>query len=502
MRARRSKKAAHAYARAVRERGADAVPPPPPRFEPCKVCGGTGLRRIAENEEDADAASSLTVAIVGGGVAGLATALALRHRGVPCTVYERDRSFDDRRRGYGLTMQQGARALRGLGYDDDDLARYGSARSERHLVFDHEGAPVGEWGPRVWGATTGRDEKREKGRGDESESNRNKRNHNKRKNAHVPRQELRRLLLDRLDPDTVRWGHRFVGYEEHNAGDGGGVTVVLRTDDGEDVRARASVLIGADGIRSRVRRDLVGEDRTPLRYLGCVVLLGILEDPSATLEHNDDDDDDETALDVLDGATAYQISDGSTRLFGMPFRSDGATMWQLSWPAPDEREAAALGRRGGVALKEAALERCGAWRAPVPALLRATDPADVSGYPVYDRELLTPATLSETRPDDSVVALAGDAAHPMSPFKGQGANQALLDAVDLGRTLYRCTRRGDDVARALRDYEERVLERSAAKVEASAAAAKFLHTDAVLVHGNVTRGAAARRQRTETEEER
>jgi len=47
----------------------------------------------------------LPVAIVGGGIAGLALAVALQQRGVPCRVFERDAGFDGRKQGYGMTMQ-------------------------------------------------------------------------------------------------------------------------------------------------------------------------------------------------------------------------------------------------------------------------------------------------------------------------------------------------------------------------------------------------------------
>mgnify|MGYP003315502966 CR=1 FL=1 len=56
----------------------------------------------------------LKVAIAGGGVGGLALALALQHRSINCKVYERDADASTRKAGYGLTMQQGGRALDAL----------------------------------------------------------------------------------------------------------------------------------------------------------------------------------------------------------------------------------------------------------------------------------------------------------------------------------------------------------------------------------------------------
>jgi 2-polyprenyl-6-methoxyphenol hydroxylase-like FAD-dependent oxidoreductase len=74
------------------------------------------------------------------------------------------------------------------------------------------------------------------------------------------------------------------------------------------------------------------------------------------------------------------------------------------------------------------------------------------------------------------VVLIGDAAHPMSPFKGQGANQALLDAVDLAQELT-TTPSIDD---AIGAFQRLMCERSAVQVMSSRDRVVRLHSDEVL----------------------
>ena len=118
---------------------------------------------------------------------------------------------------------------------------------------------------------------------------------------------------------------------------------------------------------------------------------------------------------LANGTTIAETVDGSTRLYMMPF-SPTQQMWQLSVPIDLER-AQELRLSGTAALREEALRLCDGWHAPLPALLHATLPENITGYPVFDRDPLPPAALRPIRARggceaDRLVTLLGDAIHP------------------------------------------------------------------------------------------
>lgn len=415
----------------------------------CLNCSGSGL--ISAENAPAPNPDYPHVAIIGGGIGGVALAVACLHRGIPFALYERDDHFEARSQGYGLTLQQASKAIEGFGI----FSLNEGVVSTRHLVHNPEGKVVGEWGVRKW-------------------IHSDERTAPKRSNIHIARQSLRLALLEQLGGNNaVKWGHQLLDFKQSED-----KTIDLSFQVNNEIKnTKADLVVGADGIRSVVRSLLIDEKATPLRYLGCIVILGIC--PLSTLEGVESE--------LLDSATVFQTANGNERIYMMPFTTD-SIMWQLSFPMSEE-EAKTLSSLGTQALKEEASRRT-KWHSPIPEIIKATNTEQISGYPVYDRELLQPELLK----NNGSITLIGDAAHPMSPFKGQGANQALLDALTLARGIYKGCKsvaywKENGLRKSvLTEFEAEMLERSAVKVKDSAAAADFLHSDIVLHEADHPRG--------------
>jgi 2-polyprenyl-6-methoxyphenol hydroxylase-like FAD-dependent oxidoreductase len=230
---------------------------------------------------------------------------------------------------------------------------------------------------------------------------------------------LHSALLDAVSADAVELGHAVTGFGCVK----GGVEISL--DDGR--RVAGDILIGADGVASAVRRQLHPNEGPPRRS-GLLAVRGVAHD----VAHH---------LGDISGAQYF----GRGIEAGLARASERAIYWYLSVREEDAQRA---DPSAFVATMTQGFD--GALR----AITNATRLDDLRTDELFDRDPL---------PDWGAgpVTLLGDAAHPMLPHAGQGAAQALEDAVSLAGAL----RQGVRVEESLRRYERARSARTRTVVE-------------------------------------
>ena len=323
--------------------------------------------------------------VVGGCVGGLCAAIALRRGGIEAAVFERAGRLEEI--GAGVALAPNAlRGLERLGVADAVRARGAASRKGIARTSCGEVLTEADWN-----------------------------------GVSIHRADLQATLLEALEPDTVRLGSACTGFDQDPT------AVSVRLADGRE--ERGDVLIGADGLHSEIRAQLVG--RTKPRYAGTTAWRGVTR-----FEH--------------ESLASVSESWGRGSRFGLQAIGRGRVYWYATKNAPEGSSAPPAER------KRELLERFAGWHEPIEAVIEATEEAGILQTDIYDRKPLR--RWSEGR-----VTLLGDAAHPMTPDWGQGAAQAIEDAV----VLADCLRREDDVALALRAYEGRRVRRANALVRQS-----------------------------------
>ena len=344
----------------------------------------------------------MKVLIVGGGIGGLTTAIALRRAGIEAVVYERAADVRAIQLGGGIHLwHNGMRGLQQAAVAEQVEALGGRSAAVEEAEFSTAKGktlakwPIGELEREVRAPTIG-----------------------------IVRPELHRVLLDALDPDAIRLGTTCVGFNEEPDG----ISVLF---DG-GASDKGDVLIGADGMRSTVRAQLHGPEEP--RFAGYASWQAFAE--------FDDDRAPVGLFRVIFGRGArflhYRV--GPRRVY---------------WEGIFATEAGGQDPEG--ARKEAVLQCFAGWREPVTAIVEATDESAIGRADIYDRAPIK--TWGTGR-----VTLLGDAAHPMTNALGQGANQAIEDAIVLTNQL---TGSGDPVE-ALRAYEQMRISRTSKFVRRSA----------------------------------
>lgn len=387
------------------------------------------------------------VVIIGAGLGGLCLAQGLKRAGIGFDVYERDAAAGSRLQGYRIRIDaNGQRALRAtLPPELFDLFRATasiSASAGRFLT--PQLLPISGRAPTSWDT-------------DEDEDT---------SDVSVNRQTLREILLSGIE-DHVHFGH---GFTRYRCVDDGSVEALF-----EGLPpVSCNLLVGADGVNSQVRRQLVPYAE-PIDT-GSICVYGKIELPLTA------------GADLLQDGTTVIFADGCTAIFDlMRFEGDFSNLAARHAPGCDLTPIAdylywaLIGPVQRLGLKNydhmqdlPVLLRTAmrGWHPDLKQVVSRSKPEAVAALPVRSG-----------RPDAlwqfGAVTLLGDAIHAMSPAGGLGANTALEDGRVLAEILADARAAARPTNVALLDYEADMRERAALAIDASERGAAMLFEDLV-----------------------
>lgn len=320
----------------------------------------------------------LNIAIIGAGIAGLTAARALQLFGFKPVVYEQAPALGDV--GAGLTVTPNAtHVLNALGLEGT-LERIG-------MRPDRGGVKHWKSGELMVEITRGNEMREKYGAA----------------YYQVHRADLHRELADLVvttDDQAIRTHHAFKGLEQRADG------VTLHFENGSSVQA--DVVLGADGVRSRVREQLFGKDQP--RFTGYMAFRGLV--PFASLPPG-----------VIEPTSC--LSTGPGRSFTRYLVRGGSLVNFVGLTERDDWREEGWSIRATI--KEMLDEYAG-WHDSVRTIIAATPAGGLFKWALFDREPLPDWTRGR-------VTLIGDAAHPMLPFLGQGAAMGIEDGMVVARAF-------------------------------------------------------------------
>ncbi len=342
------------------------------------------------------------VTIIGAGLGGLTLARVLHVHGIAATVYEAEASPNARAQGGMLDIHQhnGQLALKDAGIFD------------KFLEIIHPGGQQGR--------ALDKDGQVLLDQPDDGAGSR----------PEVPRGELRRILLESLPPDTVRWGHKL-----RVAVPLGGGRYELTFADGSTVTT--DLLVGADGAWSKVRPLL--SDAKPA-YVGMTYIETYLYDSDARHQ---------ASAAAVGGGMLFAMAPGKGI---MAHREPKGVLHTYAGLKKPEDWIAGIDFSDPAAAVACVAKEFDGWAPELIALITEGETAPVP-RPIYT------LPLEHRWNRVAGVTLLGDAAHLTAP-SGEGANLAMYDGAELAKAI---AANPGDVEAALLAYETELFPRSAAE---------------------------------------
>jgi len=327
------------------------------------------------------------IAVIGAGLGGLTVAGFLQRAGFPVTVYEQAPAFS--RIGAGIILSANAmKVLRRLGVEralietgikpDCYISRAWDTGESMYEIYFDAASEERYGGPYL----------------------------------NIHRGDLHEILARVVPPSTVRFNHQLVGLDRA----GGAYRLVF----GNGSTVAADIVIGADGIRSKVREVLLGEQ--PPRFTGAVAHRAIF--PSERLG----------GFKIPD-CTKWWGPDRHCLPYFMTSKRNEVYVIGVIPAAEWASEAASM-----PSSREALMADFADFHQDLQHVLEATE--DVSVWPIFDRE-------RDDRWSGDDIVLMGDACHPVRPYMAAGGAMAIEDGAILSRCLEKC----DNSAEAFKWYE-------------------------------------------------
>ena len=329
--------------------------------------------------------------IIGGGVAGPVTAMALQHAGMDSIVYEAYAGGADDAGAFLTFASNGLDALRTI--DAHHLVLAEGFPTPRMDIQSGTGKRLGE----IPNGETLPD-------GTVSQT--------------LKRADLYRALRDEAVRRGARieYGKRLVDAETTRDG-----VVVARFEDGTE--AEGDLLVGADGIHSRTR-SIIDPSAPGARYIPVLNIGGYASDVTVQAEPG-----------------TFRMVFGKRAFFGYAVHPSGEVWWFANPPRADEPTSAELAAISTEQWKKMLVHLFAGDDTPAVEIIRST-PGKLAGWATYD----LPSVPTWTRGSMIVI---GDAAHATAPSSGQGASMAIEDAV----VLARCLRDLPEIGQAFAAYE-------------------------------------------------